>query len=520
MTRMAHSQPIGRRYLVALGVLLLLSFFINLGGVPLFDEDEGAYSEVTREMVASGDYVTPRLNGATFFHKPPMIYWAQALSTAVFGFSEFSLRLPSAVAATFWVIALFQFVRRYAGIEAAWYAALFLISGLQTGLIAKAAIADALLNLFVTLTCFHIYHYYRNPKRRHILLTFVFMALGTLTKGPIAIAIPFVTSGVFFFWQRRWARWFRAISHPGGWLVFLALALPWYIMLYRIHGEAFINEIFFTHNVDRFNVAFEGHGGGFFYYLPVIVLGMMPHTAFLFQAAASGRRLLASDLDRFCLIWFLFVFLFFSLAGTKLHHYIVYGYPPLLLFMGQAAHRVTSRLAIGIWPLVFGGVLFLLPFFFGVVQPLITDEFARLVVTGAAENIGLGYRLVTGGAVLAFSAGILVKRFSRQHQVLLNALVFVLLVNGYVIPLVGSVMQSPIREAARMARDKQLEVVMWQMTAPSFSVYRDRITANRNPEPGDVVITKINKLDTVSKHAVLYEKNGIVMTRILAFKPK
>ena len=517
MTPMDLSSPISRRAMILLGCLLVLSFFVNLGGTPLFDEDEGAYSEVTREMAASGDYVTPRLNGNPFFHKPPMIYWAQSLSTAVFGFTEFGLRLPSAVAGTLWVAVLFAFARRYIGVDAAWYAAVFLISGLQTGLIAKAAIADALLNLFVTLTCFHIYHYYQAPSRRHVLLAFFFMALGTLTKGPIAIAIPFVASALFYVWQRQWGLWLRAVFHPGGWLVFLAIAMPWYVMLYRIHGDAFVQEIFFTHNVERFNVAFEGHGGGFLYYVPVILAGMMPHTAFLLKAAASVRRLLASDLNRFALVWFVFVFLFFSLAGTKLHHYIVYGYSPLLLMMGQVADRVRSRLAVGIWPLIFGGVLFLLPVVVGVVQPRITDEFARLVVAGAVDDIGVSYRVVTGLALLAFGVGIFWKALSLRHQVLLNAVVFILLVNGYVIPLVGSVMQEPIKEAALLAREQRLQVVMWQMTAPSFSVYRGQVTENRNPEPGEIVITKINKLETVSRHDVLYERNGIIMTRIQAF---
>lgn len=94
MPKPFESKP----YLLFLAAIVLFSLFAGLGSVPLFDEDEGAYSEVAREMIVSGDFVTPRLNGETFFHKPPMIYWAQAASVGLFGLNEFALRLPCALA--------------------------------------------------------------------------------------------------------------------------------------------------------------------------------------------------------------------------------------------------------------------------------------------------------------------------------------------------------------------------------------------------------------------------------------
>ena len=510
---------VGRQALL-LAVLVAVSFFANLGGAPLFDEDEGAYAEVTREMLASGDFITPRLNGQVFFHKPPLIYWVQAASTAVLGFNEAALRLPSALASLAWVLVLFRFARRYAGQSTAWYAAVFLVSGLQSGLIAKAAIADALLNLFVTLTCFEIFHFFRCGRRRHIFGAYGFMALGVLAKGPIAVVIPLVASGGFFLWEKRFKDWLKAVFHPGGWLLFLSVAVPWYAALYRIHGEAFIQEIFFTQNVDRFRVAFEGHGGSLLYYVPVVILGMMPHTAYLLRVMGGLRRMLRRDVNRFGLIWFVFVFVFFSVAGTKLHHYVVYGYPPLFLFMAQSVGRVNKRLAVSAWPIGFTAALCLLPLVIWVVIPRITDEFARLVVAGVAADIRPDYILVTVLALGAFGALAAVRRVSRPLFVWGNAMVFVLLVNGYVIPLVGSVMQSPIKEAAAIARNRALPVVMWQMTYHSFGVYRGAIVENRTPRVGEVVITKVNKLESVARHEVIYEKNGIVMTRILSFKEK
>ena len=118
-----------------LGAILLLLFiagalFVNLGNLPLFDEDEGAYAEVTREMLETGNFLTPRLEGKPFFHKPPMIYWTQALSVRLFGLNEFAFRLPSAIASLVWAVLLFYFVRRYVGRQTAWFAAFFLVTSI------------------------------------------------------------------------------------------------------------------------------------------------------------------------------------------------------------------------------------------------------------------------------------------------------------------------------------------------------------------------------------------------------
>ena len=153
--------------------IVFLSVFVNLGGVPLFDEDEGTYSEVTREMLENRDFVNPKLNGKPFFHKPPMIYWTQAASVTLLGLNEFALRLPSAVAAIIWAVLLFYFARQYLGGHVAWYAVFIMMTSLQTSIIAKAAIADALLNLFITATMIGIYKYYLKPHLKYVCFTFL-----------------------------------------------------------------------------------------------------------------------------------------------------------------------------------------------------------------------------------------------------------------------------------------------------------------------------------------------------------
>jgi len=511
MPKPFESKP----YTLFLAAVVVFSLFAGLGSVPLFDEDEGAYSEVTREMLVSGDFVTPRLNGETFFHKPPMIYWAQAASVGLFGLNEFALRLPCALASLVWALMLLRFARRHYNGQVAWYAVLFMVTSLQTSIVAKAALADAFLNLFVTLSMFSIFDYYRQQRRGSIYQTFVFLALGFLSKGPIAILIPLVASGIFFGLKGRWRIWFKAIFNPVGWGALLVIALPWYAALYHQHGPGFIDEIFFTHNVARFQNAFEGHSGSIFYYLPVILLGMLPNTAFLLKACVRLRKLVQNDLNLYLAVWFGFVLIFFSLAGTKLHHYIVYGYVPLFLFMAQAAEDVRHFVYQLFWPLGFVLVLFFLPQIAVLVQPYIKDEFAGLVVAGALNNFGWGYRLTLGLVVLALLGLPFYKPLSKAVRTAFISATVLVATHALVLPIAGRIMQQPVKEAALIAKAQNYKVNMWQMSYHSFSVYRQDLVLKGQPASGDIVITKINKLKEVRQYQVLYQKHGIVLARIV-----
>jgi 4-amino-4-deoxy-L-arabinose transferase-like glycosyltransferase len=492
-----------------------LSFFVNLGGAPLFDEDEGTYSEVTREMLENRDFVHPKFNGKPFFHKPPMLYWTQAVSVSGFGLNEFALRLPSALAAMIWSVWLFAFTRRHLESPVAWYAVFFMVTSLQTGIIAKAAIPDGLLNLFITAAMFTIFKYYLKPGLKYICAAYLFMALGFLTKGPIAILIPLVSSALFFGIKKRWKSLISALFHPIGWGIFLLIVMPWYLALYMEYGRSFWDEIFLIHNVARFQTAFEGHAGPLFYYLPVILLGMLPHTAFLIKALTGIRTYLKNELNLFLFFWFGFVFVFFSMAGTKLHHYIVYGYVPLFIFMAQAAEDIRKPVNQFIWPVAFLLVFFFLPEIAKIAQPLIKDDFASLVLAGARPYFGLKHRLMVGLVLLTAALMPFVSRFSGATRTILTGTLFMALVNFYAVPLAGSIMQQPVKEAALLSKKNGYQVVMWGASYPSFAVYREEIISERQPKSGDIIITKMNKLNRIRRHQIIYQKNGIVLTRVL-----
>ena len=244
-----------------LALVVWLAFFWQLGAVPLYDLDEGAFTEATREMLASGNFITPHRDGEPRYDKPVLIYWLQAASVSALGWSEFALRLPSALAAGLWLLALWWFVRARLDANTATIAGLVMALGLQVAIIGKAAVADALLNLFIALAFFDIDRWRLRPRTGTLLRVYLWLGLGFLTKGPVAVFFPFVVSLLYFSSLRAWRAWLTAVLDWRGWLVFLAVAAPWYLAIYLDDGSGFFESFFLGHNLGRYGGVKHGHDG-------------------------------------------------------------------------------------------------------------------------------------------------------------------------------------------------------------------------------------------------------------------
>jgi len=497
---------------------VFISFFFNLHAVPLFDLDEGAFSEATREMLERGDYISTWLNGAPRYDKPILIYWLQAASVSLFGINEFAFRLPSALAATGWVAAVFAFTRRMRDARTAWYAAIMTATCLQISLIGRAAIADALLNLWLALTMFAAYLYYSDRRQRWLLAAFAGMGLGMLTKGPVAVLIPLAVSLLFFALRGEWKTWLRAAFNPWGIALFLLIALPWYVAQYLKEGQAFLDGFFFTHNVGRFQGPMEGHGGSLLYYLPVLLVGLLPYTTVALTTLGRLRGLLRDPLNQYLLLWTGFVVAFFSLSGTKLPHYVIYGYTGLIIVMAGRLDEVRSRVANLVPALLFVGLLLALPQLLAHADALTRDAYALSVLADAPSQFPAGYTAWLLLAAALVIAGMLEHRLSVAHKLLLAGLLCVALFNGLLLPTAGAIQQSPIKAAAAIAREHGYDVVMWKLNMPSFSVYSGRLVGKHKPGLGEIVLTKKVHVDELPGVDVIYEKNGIVMGKVAGRK--
>lgn len=336
------AQPIPLLLLLLLSGLL---FFTGLGSMGLTDRDEGRNAEAGREMFASGDFVTPTFNGELRVAKPVFVYWLMTMSYHVFGVSEFAARAPSALFGVGLIVMHYLFLTRLRGSTVGLYGALMLLLNIEVLALGRMAITDSVLIFCTTLSLYGFWLGLHEPGRgRHWIWAFYAgMALATLTKGPVGFAVPLITGLLYLAATRRWLTFWRRGAPISGTMLFLLLAGPWYVAMFILHGDAYSSQAK-IHTVGRFLAPMEGHGVGWWFYVPVLLLGFYPWSAFLpaglYRAYRSWRESRAlqnhrqepdgsetplgagDELEWFAGLWIVGVFIFFSLSSTRLPHYI------------------------------------------------------------------------------------------------------------------------------------------------------------------------------------------------------
>ncbi|MDQ1335086.1 MAG: 4-amino-4-deoxy-L-arabinose transferase [Thermodesulfobacteriota bacterium] len=354
-----------RKYSVAVIGLFLLLYILPLGWRPIAIPDETRYAEIPREMIASGDWVVPHLNGLRYFEKPVLGYWLNALSILLFGENAFAIRLTSALATGMTAFFIAFLIRRFGGgsetalLGAAAYLTCVLV--LALGVI---SILDSMLTLFLTGAMASFFFAYREDHRARqvgfLALFGAFCGLAFLMKGFLAFAVPFIAIVPFLIWEGRLKELIRMT-----WISLLALllvALPWCILIHLRESD-FWHYFFWTEHVSRFLSPIPGqHPKPFWYFLPILAGGALPWMIFLpavlSETRAGVRR--KDPIVRFAICWFLFPFLFFSVCSGKLLPYILPCFPPLVIIVatGLTAHlkQGMSR-AFNICALSFGVLL-------------------------------------------------------------------------------------------------------------------------------------------------------------------
>ncbi len=500
-------------YRLILFCLAFINFIAPLGIAPLFDLDEGAFSEATREMIESGNYITTYLNGNLRFDKPILIYWLQAFSVKLFGLNEFALRFPSALSAMLWAYSIWYFTKKEFNEKVAFLATLFMISSLQINIIAKAAIADSLLNLFITTTLFSAWIYIKSKDKRYLYATFALMAFGTLTKGPVAIMIPFITIVLYLSIKREFKFLFKSLFNPVGIFIFLAIAAPWYILEYLDQGQKFIDGFFLKHNLQRFNQALESHRGSLFYYIPVLLIGLLPFTSYLLKTFRKFGTFLKNDLTLYLTIWFTFVFIFFSLSGTKLPHYIIYGYSSIFILIALSIYKNLQVTYWTILPILLLYIaLFILPFLVDYIN--IKDLYIQEMLTRVEDIFNYKYLLYIFLATI-LTILVLYIKLKVEYKLIIISLTFTLLINFVIIKAYGDLAQKPIKDAAIYAREHNLKVIMYRFTKPSFLVYYRAKSIKTKPKIGSIIFTNTPKLKDFKNYKTIYKKGGVYLVEIV-----
>jgi len=454
-------------------VLLLVAFcgflfFYGLGAFGLVGADEPRYAQVAREMLQRHDWINPTLQGKPWLEKPVLYYWQAMASYSVArallpakgaflpaqdqnndGVTDQTARLPAAIDAALMIAAIYFFLRRLRP-GSAEDGALITAGSAATIGFARAAATDMPLAATFTIALLGWYAWHQSGQRIYLIAFYISLAFATLAKGPVAPALAAVIILIFAAAKRDPRAAFRTLWIPGI-LIFLAVALPWYVAV-QLRNPEFFRIFILEHNLARFSQDVYHHRQPFWFYLPVLVLGLMPWTLWVILAIVERMRLIWSDgknafataedsWQLFLLIWLLAPVVFFSASQSKLPGYILPSIPAgALLASEYLAARRTEETRI--------------PF------PLAAAHGALcgLLVFGAltAASIQLNHRLVAGkgtyiaaAIAVAFALGTAAALLSRNGRRLLRSATMLAIVLG-----VGAILRlaAPVIDATQSAR--------------------------------------------------------------------
>jgi 4-amino-4-deoxy-L-arabinose transferase-like glycosyltransferase len=393
-------QPAVPWVLSTLWVLLIssLAFFWNLGSIGLIDETEPLFAEAARQMTVTGDWITPFFNGATRFDKPPLIYWLMVIAYKIFGVNEFAVRLPSALSGLaltsfcFYTLRYFGNPTRDWGGEKShpheespisntpslqWHS--WLVASLGAAMVAlnpmtlffgRTGYSDMLLSACMGGGLLAFFIGYAQPERRTVqtrwyLAFYVLIALAVLAKGPIGIVLPGLIIGSFLLYVGKVREVLREILLVRGALIFLAISLPWYILVTLRNGQTYIDAFFGHHNFERFTSIVNQHWAPWYYQLLVAFVGFAPWSIALPIAIAQfpvfqRRKWLKSprkaQLGLFALFWVVVILTFFTISVTKYFSYTLPLMPGAAILVAlwwsdqivqvQVFHQTNKRLKL------------------------------------------------------------------------------------------------------------------------------------------------------------------------------
>lgn len=498
-------HKLGSFYVPALLVVVTLMSFYRLGSVSLFDVDEAVFAQATKEMVQGGDWTTPTYNGENRYDKPILFYWLMAASYKIFGINEFGARFPSAFAGMLLSLSLFFFVRRCTGRETALYVAASFVLSLYFFVYSHAAVTDMTLTLFTTLSLFSFFLALSKgndtPVASNLYLYgfYLFSALAFLTKGLIGIVFPFCIAAVYLIIIKGYRGMGRLFSIKAI-ALFLLVSVPWYAAEFAINGKEFFDQFFMKHHFMRYTGVISGHRGPFFYYIPVLIVGLFPWIAFLpagiRDAAGGGHTPVVSgksggesthdesgaarypSLSLFALIWLTLILVFFSFSTTKLPNYILPAIPAasMLIGAGMAGQRLR-------WSRYSHGVVTIAAVLTGIALILSKGYLVKFGIsdTGWTSAAAVIMFMLAAVSVYALLAG---RRPYGYMSVLMVA--FLLLLSVKALPLANQKLQGTLYKFSLTARESLGDrgtLITMGINNPSIVFYSDhRIKKTDGPD--------------------------------------
>jgi hypothetical protein len=325
---------------------LALPYCINLGKSSIWDANEAFYAETPREMIVTGDYLAPQFNFQSRAQKPPFTYYAILASYKLFGINELAVRLPGALAAIGVLLFSYATARSLFSSRAALICAAITATTPRIFILARRLPIDILLLFFLTGALFFLVRALQRNGRIHWAWAYLFTALGFLTKGPVAVAIPALALIAWMLWSRR----LRIALYPfTGMAIFACVVLPWYMLVYSAHGWTYIAPFFLRDNWGRFATQAMGPSRGLFYYCSVYASDFFPWSLLMLAALCHLWRIrkieqpVRSLSIGLPMIWCVLIFCFFSFSKSKQEYYIAPLYPAAAIVISGVLDKRASQ---------------------------------------------------------------------------------------------------------------------------------------------------------------------------------
>jgi 4-amino-4-deoxy-L-arabinose transferase-like glycosyltransferase len=353
---------------IALYVLLaaaVVPYWIGIGDSTLWDANEAFYAETPRVMIESGDYVSPSFNGNPRFNKPPLTYWIVAISYQIFGISEWSERLPIVLAAMGLIAAAFVIGRVVWGMQSGLWASIAMATLPRFLMHSRRTSIDVFLSLFMGLTLMFFVLSEMRLERRKLLLCLMYasVGLGYMTKGPVAVVLPGAVFFIYLLIEKR-LKDITKMMVPTGIAIFLAIVVPWYLLVYQKHGGGYIVSFLLNENISRYTDEGWGPRRSFFY-VQTMLGDLFPWSLLMIAAlvcvvfrrrigetifgTAAGNDLPppvttgGTDIARLLAIWIVVIVGFYSLSRNQQDQYVMPTYLAASVLVGALINASIEK---------------------------------------------------------------------------------------------------------------------------------------------------------------------------------
>jgi 4-amino-4-deoxy-L-arabinose transferase-like glycosyltransferase len=487
-------QPVSPKWLwlIFIGAVLLL--FSSLGKMPLWIYDEVRNAECAREMWERGDWIVPTFNGGLRTLKPPLHYYFMFGGFELFGMNEWGARFFSSVFGVLTILLTYYFVARYSSKLHAVVSCCVLLVSTHFLFQMRMSVPDPYLIFLNAASIFTGYAYFTEKKIGWILLCAVTLGLGTLAKGPVAIALPGLSLLVWLLWQKQWKVLFHWHILTAA-VVTLVIAVPWYIAVHKATDGAWTRGFFLEHNIGRFSEPMEGHGG-LFIIVPLFVLaGLLPASVFIGESLRNFKQRFSESFLCLAVCVMLVYVIFYSISGTKLPNYPTPCYPFVAIVLGHFISMGFSKsVAVRKYPFIILLVLnTLLPI--GLYLAIKNEVELR-----GFEEQALIMLILTAAAIVSYRL-FLKKGFQTAIlSLLLFYTAFNLVFFNYLYPTLY--LNNPLSKTIHVVRTYE-NVVAYKTFQPAFTFYvPDRIKVFDQPDSLKAYLQNNNALIILREVAV------------------